>query len=92
MVAFDAPIDLRMPISRVRSSTAVYIDWKITRKPMTTAMPVTISSARLKPGILSGVIWSSQLSTVVSVLFCETRVERISCITASSLAGLSHLM
>jgi hypothetical protein len=26
MVSFEAPIDLRMPISRVRSSTAVYID------------------------------------------------------------------
>ena len=39
--SFDAPMDFRMPISRVRSITAVYMDWKMTMKPMHTATPIT---------------------------------------------------
>ena len=33
----------RMPISRVRSITAVYIAWKITINPMTTEIQTTTS-------------------------------------------------
>ena len=36
----DAPRDFSTPISRVRSMMVVYIERKITRKPMTTAMPI----------------------------------------------------
>ncbi len=43
-------MDLRMPISRVRSMTAVYMDWKMTRKPMMTAMPMTTSKADVEAG------------------------------------------
>ena len=43
-------MDLRMPISRVRSMTAVYMDWKMTRKPMTTAMPMTTAEADVEAG------------------------------------------
>ena len=85
-------MDFRIPISRVRSSTAVYMDWKITRKPDDDGNSRNDSKREIKAGILLGVIWSSQLSTVVRVLFPKPRVERISCITRSSLAGLSHLM
>ena len=53
-----------MPISRVRSSTAVYMDWKITRKPTMKAMAMTTRRAMLKPGRRSGVIWESISSTV----------------------------
>src|SRR5580704_9792977 len=55
IVAFDAPIDFRIPISRVRSSTAVYIDWKITRKPTITAIVITTFNARSNPGNFEGV-------------------------------------
>ncbi len=34
MYKFEAPMDFRIPISRVRSMTAVYIAWKMTIKPM----------------------------------------------------------
>jgi hypothetical protein len=34
----------------------VYIDWKMTRNPMMTAIPVIVSRAMLNPGSLSGVI------------------------------------
>ncbi len=50
MVNFEAPIDLRMPISRVRSKTDVYIDWKMTRKPIMTAMPTTTRIAVFSAG------------------------------------------
>ena len=56
MYHFEAPSDFKIPISRVRSITAVYIDWKITRNPTTTATPITILMARSNPGRLSGVI------------------------------------
>src|ERR1039458_4812927 len=56
MYHFDAPIDFKIPISRVRSITAVYIDWKITKKPTTTATQITTLIARSNPGRLSGVI------------------------------------
>ena len=51
-----APSDLRMPISRVRSITAVYMDWKITRKPMIIATDTTVRMKMLNPGRLSAFI------------------------------------
>ena len=48
-----------MPISRVRSMTAVYIAWKMTMKPMITAIPTTTLMKAEKPGILPGVISES---------------------------------
>ena len=66
MVHFEAPIDLRMPISRVRSRTEVYIDWKITRKPMMTAMPMTTRMAVFSAGTWSGVISEYHSSMVIT--------------------------
>jgi len=37
----DAPKALRIPISRVRSRTAVYIERQTTRNPIRTAIPIT---------------------------------------------------
>src|SRR5215472_2334416 len=53
MYNLDAPSDFKMPISRVRSITAVYMDWKITIKPMTTAMPMTTAINLESMGMLS---------------------------------------
>ena len=39
--ADELPTAFRMPISRVRSNTAVYIAMKTTMKPTTTATPIT---------------------------------------------------
>ena len=37
---FDAPSDFKIPISRVRSVMVVYIERKMTRKPIPTASPI----------------------------------------------------
>ena len=37
----DAPSAFRIPISRVRSSTAVYMERQTTRNPIRTATPIT---------------------------------------------------
>ena len=37
----DAPSAFRIPISRVRSSTAVYMERQTTRNPIRTAIPIT---------------------------------------------------
>ena len=60
MYSLDAPMDFKMPISRVRSITAVYIAWKITMNPMMTATPITTSTVVENPGRFSGVIMESQ--------------------------------
>src|ERR1035438_2766891 len=39
--ALEPPSALRMPISRVRCSTAIYMERHTTAKPMTTPMPMT---------------------------------------------------
>ena len=50
MYIFDAPMDFRMPISRVRSMTAVYMAWKITMNPMITEIPITTLMKVDSPG------------------------------------------
>ena len=40
MNPFDAPSDFRMPISRVRCSTAMYIERQTTANPITTPIPM----------------------------------------------------
>ena len=50
----EAPRDLRMPISRVRSSTAVYIAIDTTMKPTMTAIAITLSmKLRSRPMLLT---------------------------------------
>src|SRR5579862_12553 len=91
MYHLEAPIDFRMPISRVRSITAVYIAWKITRNPTTTATPITISIARLNPGRLSGVI-IDRYSAIERTEYCSMPgFCLISFVTASRFAGSSTL-
>ena len=52
MKPLDAPSAFRMPISRVRCSTAMYIERQTTAKPMTTPMPmITLMNSR-SAGIL----------------------------------------
>ena len=43
-------MDFRIPISRVRSMTAVYMAWKMTMKPMTNEMPITTLMNVDRPG------------------------------------------
>ena len=76
-------MDLRMPISRVRSMTAVYMDWKMTMKPMMTAMPMTVRRPMLKPGIFSGVRVEISSSMVWTSYCFMPGVVRISLRTAS---------
>ena len=43
-------MDFRIPISRVRSITAVYMAWKMTMKPMMTEIPITTLMKVESPG------------------------------------------
>ena len=47
----DAPSAFKTPISRVRSSTAVYMDRKTTRKPTSTPTPTTTQMKSVSMGI-----------------------------------------
>ena len=84
-------MDLRMPISRVRSMTAVYMDWKMTRKPMMTAMPMTTRRAMLKPGRRVGGHRGEHLFDGVDLVLAQAGVARISLRTWSWFAGSSVL-
>ena len=56
MNARPAPSDFRTPMSRVRSSTVVYIVKKIISKPMATARPIMALINVCKPGMFVEVI------------------------------------
>src|SRR5262249_24068419 len=55
----EAPSDLRMPISRVRSVIVVYIDRKITRTPTQSEITSTALKNAFNPGIFDGDIRDS---------------------------------
>ena len=59
----------RIPISRVRSITAAYIDWKITRKPMIRLTPITTPMNGRNPGSRLGVIMLRYSSVDCTVYF-----------------------
>ena len=51
----EAPSDFRMPISRVRCSTAMYMERQTTAKPMTTPIPITTWMNEFRAGdVLDG--------------------------------------
>ncbi len=56
MYPLDAPIDFRTPMSRVRSITVVYIESRITRKPIETASAIMLSMKASRPGKFEAVI------------------------------------
>ncbi len=53
---FEAPSDFKMPISRVRSVMVVYMDRKMTRNPIPTAMAIMTVMKAFKAGKLLEVI------------------------------------
>src|ERR1035438_752316 len=52
MKALDPPSDFRMPISRVRCNTAIYMERHITAKPMMTPIETITHTNSLSPGML----------------------------------------
>ena len=56
MYFFDAPSDFSTPISRVRSMIVVYIERKITRNPIATAMLIMMLMNGPRPGTVDDVI------------------------------------
>src|SRR5436305_15136165 len=52
MNALDAPSDFRMPISRVRCSTAMYMERQTTANPMITAMDMMTTRKPRSAGTL----------------------------------------
>ena len=49
MKVLEAPSALRMPISRVRCSTAMYMERHTTAKPITTPIPMITTMNSLQP-------------------------------------------
>ncbi len=47
---FDAPSDFKIPISRVRSVMVVYMERKMTRNPMPTAIAIMARNKVVEPG------------------------------------------
>jgi hypothetical protein len=64
---FEAPSDFKIPISRVRSVTVVYIDRKTTRNPIAMAIAITTVVKAVKPGKLLDVICDMASLTEVTL-------------------------
>ena len=77
-----------MPISRVRSSTAVYIARNTTRNPNTTASPTTVAMNALRPGILSGVDQGQKLLHRIDLIAIEEFLK-IAIVPATFFASLT---
>src|ERR1035438_4867397 len=78
-----------MPIWRVRSITAAYMAWKITRTPITTEIQITTLRNVERYGYFVGVIIERYVAIEVATYRSIPGTRLTSSTTVSALAGLS---